>query len=113
MPSAGVQAMTLTMPEGITGGLLTESRIVVNTTGSASTFNIERCTGGCTGTSPVFSSIYSSDRALPLDTRTVAGGVPTTTTVNAGDQFRVDLVSVGAGVSDVTVSLTYQYTAAN
>ncbi len=113
MPSAGAQAMTLTVPEGITGGLLTESRIVVNTTGSASTFNIERCTASCTGTSPVFSSIYGSDRALPLNTRTAAGGVPTTTTVNAGDQFRVDLVSVGAGVSDVTVSLTYQYTAAN
>ena len=113
IPSTGLQPMTLTVPEGITGGVLTDSRIVVNTTGGASTFNIERCTASCTGTGPVFSSIYSTDRALPLGTRTATGGTPTTTTVNAGDQFRVNLVSVGSGVADVTVSLTYQYTASH
>ena len=103
--------MTLTVPEGITGAVLTDSRIVGNTTGGASTFNIERCTANCTGTGPVFSSIYSTDRALPLGTRTATGGTPTT--VNAGDQFRVNLVSVGSGVADVTVSLTYEYTASH
>ena len=105
--------MTLTVPEGITGALLVDSRIVANTTVGASTFNIERCTASCTGTGPVFSSIYSTDRALPLGTRTATGGTPTTTTVNAGDQFRVNLVSVGSGVADVTVSLTYEYTASH
>ena len=113
IPSTGLQPMTLTVPEGITGAVLMDNRIVVNTTGGASTFNIERCTANCTGTGPVFSSIYSTDRALPLGTRTATGGAPTTTTVNAGDQFRVNLVSVGSGVADVTVSLTYEYTASH
>ncbi len=112
-PSTGLRPMTLTVPEGITGAALVDSRIVANTTGGASTFNIERCTASCTGTGPVFSSIYSADRALPLGTRTATGGTPTTATVNAGDQFRVNLVSVGSGVADVTVSLTYEYTASH
>ncbi len=113
IPSTGLQPMTLTVPESITGAVLMDSRIVVNTTGGASTFNIERCTANCTGTGPVFSSIYSTDRALPLGTRTVTGGTPTTATVNAGDQFRVNFVSVGSGVADATVSLTYEYTASH
>ena len=113
-PSAGAQPMILVAPEGITGAVLTDARIVANTPGStASTFNVERCTSACTGTSPVFSGVYASDVTLALDTRTATGGAPTTTTVNAGDQFRVNLVSLGSGASDITVSLTYQYLATN
>ena len=113
MPSAGLQPMTLTVPEGITNAALVHARIVVNTTGGASTFNVARCTANCISGIPVFSAIYASDKALPLGMRTATGGTPNSTTVNAGDQFRVNLVSLGSGVRDVTVSLTYQYTAAH
>ena len=112
-PTAGTQSMVLTIPEGVNGVQLIDSRIVVNTTGGASTFNIERCTSSCTGSSPTFSSIYATDRTLALGSRTVTGGTPTSSTANAGDQFRVSFGSIGSGVSDVTVSLTYQHTAAH
>ncbi len=114
VPATGPQPMTLTIPEGITGGALMNCRIVANTPGTGtSTFNIERCTSDCSGTSPAFSGIYASDRTLAADTRTATGGAPTANTANAGDQFRVNLVSVGAGVSDLTVSLTYEHAVAN
>ena len=112
-PPAGTQPMVLTIPEGVNGVQLINSRIVVNTTGGASTFNIERCTSSCSGTSPTFSSIYATDRTLALGSRTVTGGTPTSSAANAGDQFRVSLSSIGSGVSDITVSLTYQHTAAH
>ena len=112
-PAAGTQSMVLTIPEGVNGVQLIDSRIVVNTTGGASTFNIQRCTSSCTGSSPTFSSIYATDRTLALGSRTVTGGTPTSSTANAGDQFRVSFGSIGSGVSDVTVSLTYQHTAAH
>ena len=111
IPSTGLRPMTLTVPEGITNATLTNTRIVANTTGGASTFNVARCTANCVSGIAVFSNIYTSDKALPLSTRTATGGTPNTATVNAGDQFRVNLVSLGSGVQDVTVSLTYQYTA--
>lgn len=113
IPTTGLKPMTLAVPEGITNATLTNARMVANTTGGASTFNVERCTANCVSGIPVFSGIYSSAKSLPLGQRTATGGVPNTTTVNAGDQFRVNLVSVGSGVQDVTVSLTYQYTAAH
>ena len=112
-PAAGTQSMVLTIPEGVNGVQLIDSRIVVNTTGGASTFNIERCISSCTGSSPTFSSIYATDRTLALGSRTVTGGTPTSSTANAGDQFRVSFGSIGSGVSDITVSLTYQHTAAH
>ena len=112
-PAAGTQSMVLTIPEGVNGVQLIDSRIVVNTTGGASAFNIERCISSCTGSSPTFSSIYATDRTLALGSRTVTGGTPTSSTANAGDQFRVSFGSIGSGVSDVTVSLTYQHTAAH
>ena len=112
-PSTGTQPMVLTIPEGVNGVQLINSRIVVNTTGGASTFNIQRCTSNCSGASPTFSTIYATDRTLALGSRTVTGGTPTSSTANAGDQFRVSFGSVGGGVSDVTVSLTYQHTASH
>ena len=112
-PSTGTRPLVLTIPEGVNGVQLVNSRIVVNTTGGASTFNIERCTSNCSGTSPTFSTIYATDRALALGSRTVTGGTPTLTTANAGDQFRVSFASLGGGLSDVTVSLTYKHTASH
>ena len=112
-PTTGTQPMTLMIPEGVAAASLSNSRIAVNTTGGQTNFNIERCTSSCTTSSAVFSSIYASDIALVLGDRTVAGGTPTSTTVNAGDQFRVSFSTVGSGVADITVSLTYEYTAAH
>ncbi len=112
-PTTGSQPMTLMIPESVVGGSLTNSRIVVNTTGGQTDFNIERCTSNCTTSSAVFSSVYASDITLALGARTVTGGTPTSTTANAGDQFRVSFSAVGSGVADVTVSLTYNYTAAH
>ena len=112
-PTTGTQPMTLLIPEGVAAASLSNSRIAVNTTGGQTDFNIERCTSNCTTPSATFSSVYASDIALVLGDRTVAGGTPTSTTANAGDQFRVSFSTVGSGVADVTVSLTYEYTAAH
>jgi hypothetical protein len=108
--AAGVQTVRALVPEGATSCLLTNSRISVNTTGStASTWNIARCTtaaGDCTATS----NIYTSAVTLNSSTQSVAGGTPNTTTVSAGDAFKVNLVSVGTGLGDVTVALSYTCT---
>jgi hypothetical protein len=105
---AGVQTARGLIPEGVEGCSLTNSRISVNTTGStSSTYNIQRCTtaaGDCTATS----NIYSSNVTLNSSTQSVAGGTPDTTTVTAGDAFKVNLVSVGTGLGDVTVALNYK-----
>ena len=112
-PTTGSQPMTLIIPEALSGASLSDSRIVVNTTGGQTDFNIERCTANCTTSSAAFSSVYASDITLALGDRTVTGGTPTSPTANAGDQFRVSFSAVGSGVADVTVSLTYDYTAAH
>ena len=112
-PTMGTQPMTLMIPEGVAAASLSNSRIAVNTTGGQTDFNIERCTLNCTKASAMFSSIYASDITLALGDRTVTGGTPTSTTANAGDQLRVSFSTVGSGVADITVSLTYEYTAAH
>jgi hypothetical protein len=105
---AGVQAARALVPEGVTNCILTNSRISVNTTSSSSsTYNIQRCTGGA-GNCSSTANIYSSDVTLGASTESVAGGTPTTTTVTAGDAFRVNLVTVGSGLADVSVTLSYK-----
>ena len=105
---AGVQTARALIPEGVTGCSLTNSRISVNTTGSTnSTYNIQRCTtsaGNCTATA----NIYSSAVTLNSSTQSVAGGTPNTTTATAGDAFQVNLVSVGTGLGDVTMAMSYK-----
>jgi hypothetical protein len=111
-PGAGVQPMILAIPDGMSGAVLKEVRIVVTSTGASSTtYNVERCATGCVGTSPVFAPIYSSDRTLTPATKTAVGGQPDTTVVNAGDQFRVNLVALGSGVSGLTVMLVFEHNA--
>lgn len=108
VPIAGVQTAHAVIPEGVTGCSLTNSRMSVDTAAStSSTFNIKRCTtgaGDCTATS----NIYSSAVTLNSAALSVAGGTPNTTTAAAGDAFKVDLVSVGTSLADVTVVLTYK-----
>lgn len=116
-PTAGVQVLTLTIPDGITNPSLTDMRITVNTTSaSSSSVNIQRCTASCTGTSPTFSAIYSADLSLSANTRTVAkGSAPNQNTsgLAGGDQFKVNLVTVGASLADVAVTMTYKYETTN
>lgn len=112
-PAAGSYPMTLTIPDGSAGATLTNSRFVVNTPGPTSVFNIERCTSNCSGTSPTFTAIYSTNRVLSTNVRAIPGFTPTDTTANSGDQFRVKIVSLGAGVSDITVTLVYEYNVAH
>lgn len=111
--AAGVQNARALAPEAMTNGILIDARITVGTTSaSSSTWNIERCTtsaGNCTATA----NIYSSAVTLNANTQSVAGGTPNTTTIAAGDAFRVNLVSVGASLADVTVTLTYKANTTN
>jgi hypothetical protein len=104
---AGVQTARSLVPEGVSNCALTNSRLTAGTVGStATTWNIQRCTtaaGDCTATA----DIYSSNITLNASAQSVAGGTPNTTTATAGDAFRVNLVSVGTNLADVTVALSY------
>jgi hypothetical protein len=92
-------------------------RVTVNTTSaSSSTFNIQRCTASCTGTSPTFGDIYSTALTLAANTRTAAKGSAPNQNVSglaAGDQFKANLVTIGASLADVTVTMTYKYDTQN
>lgn len=113
----GVQSMTLTLPEGIGAPAITDMRMTVNTTGgSSSTVNIQRCTASCTGVSPTFANIYSTNLTLNTNTRTASKGSAPDQNVSglaAGDQFKVNLVTVGTDLADVTVTMTYKYRMTN
>ena len=110
-PSTGTQSIVLSIPEGVTNVSLVDSRISINSTGGATDYNIERCISNCHLGSANFSNIYSTDPSISTGRRSETGGTPTSTTAVAGDQFRVSFSTVGSGVADVTVSLTYQHTA--
>jgi len=116
-PSTGVQNMTLPLPEGIVNPAITDMRVTVNTTSaSSSTFNIQRCTGTCTGASPTFADIYSTALTLNASTRTAAKGSAPNQNVSglaAGDQFKANLVTIGSGLADVTVTMTVKYDTTN
>lgn len=111
-PSAAVQTAVGVFLEGVSGISITDMRVTVNTTSaSSSAVNIQRCTASCTGTSPTFAAIYSADLSLGANTRTAAKGSAPNQNVSGlagGDQFKVNLVTVGASLADVTVTMTYK-----
>ena len=112
-PSTGVSPMILAVPQGIVNGALLGMQVTVGTT-SSSTFNLQRCTANCTGTSPTFSNIYSSDNTLSANTSEADFGTTNlTTTLNAKDQFKANLVTIGSGLANVTITLTYKYDTTN
>lgn len=117
IPATGVQNFTLALPEGVSNVAIVDLRVTVNTTSAASSsFNVQRCTAGCTGTSATFANLYSSDLALAANTRTAVKGAAPDQSVSglaAGDQFKANLVSVGASLADLTVTLTYKYSTMN
>ena len=111
-PSAGVQPLTLTLPEGLTAAALQDVRIVAASTGSTvTTFNIERCIANCTTSAAVFSPIYTNNQSLMATLRTDLFGSPDTVVVEGGDQFRVNFISIGSGVSNVTITLIFSHQA--
>lgn len=116
-PTSGVQNLTLALPEGIANPAITDMRVTVNTTSSgSSTFNIQRCTANCTGTGPTFANIYSANLTLNASTRTVAKAAApdqNVTGLAAGDQFKANLVTVGASLADITITMTYKYETTN
>jgi hypothetical protein len=111
-PSTGVQTATATLPDGIGSPDLTDMRVTVNTTSaSSSTFNIQRCTASCTGTSPTFADIYSTNLTLSANTRTAAKAAAPNQNVSglaAGDQFKINIATLGSGAQDVTLTMTYR-----
>jgi hypothetical protein len=116
-PATGVQPLTLTLPEGVQNIAITDLRVTVSATSAASSaFNLQRCTAGCTGTSPTFANIYSSDLSLAANTRTSSKGAAPDQNVSGlagGDQFRANLVTIGSSLADVTVTMTLKYDTTN
>jgi hypothetical protein len=114
-PSTGVSPMILAVPQGIVNGTITGMQVTVATTSaSSSSFNLQRCTANCTGASPTFSNIYSSDNTLGANTSEADFGTTNlTATLNAKDQFKVNLVTIGSGLANVTITLTYKYDTTN
>jgi hypothetical protein len=116
-PGTGAQAMTLTFPEGTSALAIMDMRVTVSVTSTGSSaVNIQRCTASCTGTSPTFSNIYSTDLTLAANTRTAAKGSAPDQNVSglaAGDQFRVYLTTIGSALSGVTVTMSYKYATTN
>lgn len=111
VPASGVGTMVVTFPDGITNAAITDMRVTANTTSAgASAFNIQRCTATCTGAA-TFANIYAADLALGTNTRTAAKGSAPDQNVSSlagGDQFKVNLVTVGASLADVTITMTYK-----
>lgn len=116
-PSTGVQNMTLVFPESAVNLSILDMRVTVNTTSaSSSTFNIQRCTASCTGTSPTFANIYSANLTLGANTRTASKGSAPDQNVSglaAGDQFKANLMTIGSGLADATATITYKYDTTN
>lgn len=111
-PGAGVQPLALTIPEGVTAVTLRDARIVTGSTGSTTTtYNIERCIANCSTGAAVFSPIFDTAPQLGPTLRTNLAGTPTTVAVQPGDQFRVNFLSVGNGVSNVTITLVFEHQA--
>jgi hypothetical protein len=116
-PTTGVQPLTLTFPDDSSNWSILDLRVTVNTTSaSSSSVNVQRCTAGCTGTTPTFSAIYSTDLSLSANTRTASKSAAPNQNVSglaAGDQFKVNLVTIGASLADVTITLTYKQNTEN
>jgi hypothetical protein len=117
VPASGVQNLTLALPEGITGITILDVRVTANTVSTGlSAVNVQRCTASCTASSATFANIFSSDLSLAASTRTAVKGAvadQNVTGLAAGDLFKANLVTVGASLADVTVTMTYRYSTVN
>jgi hypothetical protein len=119
-PATGVQNMVLTIPEGVTNIALSDLRVTVATVSSgSSTFNIQRCvvsSVACSATQSTWVDIYSSVLTLAASNYTVTKGSAPNQNVGslvAGDRFKASLVTIGASLVDVTVTMTVKYETTN
>lgn len=105
---AGVQPMRLHVPQNVTNCSIVSSQISADTpASSSSTYNIERCTGASFSCSSS-TNIYSTAVTLSSSSEGAVGGTPNTTTIQSGDVFRVNFGTVGSGLANVSVSMTYK-----
>ena len=120
-PATGVQNLRLTFPDGaITNIAILDMRVTVNTVSAASsTFNIQRCVVSgvaCSATQSTWVDIYSTVLTLAASNYKVAKGSAPDQNVGSlvpGDQFKANLVTIGASLADVTVTMTYKYDTQN
>jgi hypothetical protein len=120
-PATGVQNFTLTFPDGSIANLaILDMRVTVGTvSASSSTFNIQRCTvsnAACSATESNWVDIYSTVLTLPASNYTAAKGSAPNQYVGslvAGDRFRANLVTIGASLANVTVTMTVKYETTN
>jgi hypothetical protein len=120
-PATGVQTLKLTFPDGaITNIAILDMRVTVNTvSASSSTFNIQRCVVSavaCSATQSTWVDIYSTVLTLAASNYTVAKGSAPNQNVGSlvgGDQFKASLVTIGASLADVTVTMSYKYDTEN
>ncbi len=119
-PATGVQNMTATFPETAVNFAILNFRVTVNTiSAGSSTFNIQRCvvTGvACSATESTWVDIYSTVLTLAASNYTVAkGSAPdqNVASLTNGDRFRANLVTIGASLANVTVSMTVKYDTTN
>jgi hypothetical protein len=120
-PATGVQNLTLTFPDGSIANLaILDMRVTVGTvSASSSTFNIQRCTvsnAACSATESNWVDIYSTVLTLPASNYTAAKGSAPNQYVGslvAGDRFRANLVTIGASLANVTVTMTVKYETTN
>lgn len=106
--TTGVQPIRVHVPLNVTNCTIVGSQISADTVASSgSSIHIERCTGAghsCSSST----NIYSSPITLSASSEGAVGGTPNTTTINGGDVFRVNFDSVGTGLANVGVSMTYK-----
>lgn len=114
--STGLKPQTMAFPDSTSNISVLDFRVIADTTStSATTYNIQKCTVSCTGTSPTWSSIYSTDLTLPASTRTVnKGSAPDSiTSFSAADQLKLTVTTAGATIANMTVIVSYKCNTSN
>ncbi len=105
--TTGTQTVRGLAPRSVTNCVIVDSQITADTTSTASsTYQIHRCTGSSQTSCSTTANIYTSAITLNANAETATGGTPNTTTITAGDFFRVALTP-GTGLANVTVAMTY------
>jgi hypothetical protein len=114
--TTGVKNQTMALPDSISNIAVLDFRVIADSTVSGSTtYNLQKCTASCTGASPTFSNIYSTDLTLSANTRTASkgSGPDSITTFAAADQFKFNVTSANASIANVTVIMTYKCNTTN
>lgn len=70
-------------------------------------YNVARCTGASGTPCSASTNLYTTAPILLPGNTSVDGGPPNVTTLNGGDTFSVLFPTVGSGLADATVTMTY------